>query len=465
MKNRLFRLSILALIGTSVLSCSEKNAQTLTISKVEPQYEANGVSFSVAEVPGASFAMGYTPRGMLVTNAKLHQVLLDGFAVSVRPVSQKLWISVMGDNPSTVIGENLPVTGVTMKDCDKFFKKLGKLTGVPFRLPTEAEWEFSILNGEAVPFKDLREFCSDFYEPDYAPDLDVNPKGPAETKLFVVREPKLRDGIGLLSKSGNLGFRIAVSTDKKFDADILDYLTGSNLKKETGERKDESFDVKGVSFNMIAVKGGSFYMGGTPEQSTYVEDDEKPVHKVTLNDFSIGKTEVTAALWQAVAGYLPVGNKDLQKPVVNVSWYDAQLFIRELNSLTGRFFRLPTEAEWEYAARGGNKSLGYMYSGKSRFIENIAVYNNDQLIEKVATKMPNELGIYDMSGNVWEWCNDYYALYQEDAKDNPTGPDVGTERVNRGGSACGIARTCRVANRSHLPASSVKGSFGFRLAL
>lgn len=220
---------------------------------------------------------------------------------------------------------------------------------------------------------------------------------------------------------------------------------------EKYEAKDEIITVNGVSFKMIAVEGDTFQMG---VDAVY---DEKPVHSVTLSSYHIGETEVTQALWQAVMGSNPSHFKGDNLPVECVSWDDCQAFISRLNQLTGRNFRLPTEAEWEYAARGGNKSRGTQYSG-SNDVNDVAWFEGNSkgkgwLSSKthpVATKAPNELGIYDMSGNVYEWCSDWYGKYSSGAQTNPTGPTSGSNRVYRGGCWFSYAGYCRVANRDSL---------------
>ena len=190
-------------------------------------------------------------------------------------------------------------------------------------------------------------------------------------------------------------------------------------------------------------------MGATSEQGSDAYSDEKPVHQVTLSDYYIGETEVTQELWQAVMGSNPssfTGSGLL--PVEYVSWDDCQTFITKLNVLTGMQFRLPTEAEWEFAARGGNSSQGYKYSGSNN-IDDVAWYgsNSNYNTHEVGTKAPNELGLYDMSGNVWEWCQDWYGSYSSSAQTNPTGPTSGSYRVFRGGGWGSIARACRVSYR------------------
>ena len=229
----------------------------------------------------------------------------------------------------------------------------------------------------------------------------------------------------------------------------------------------------GVTFTMVRVEGGTFTMGATAEQRG-ADSDEKPAHRVTLSDYYIGQTEVTQALWKAVTGYSPTSDGESwdsdyglgdNYPAYNISYNDVQSFITKLNSLTGRTFRMPTEAEWEYAARGGSKSKGYLYSG-SDTIDDVAWYDDNSGVKShpVAQKAANELGLYDMSGNVWEWCSDWYGSYSSSAQTNPTGPSTGSGRVIRGGFWLNDATICRVAVRSG-PAPSDRGNYyGVRLA-
>lgn len=237
---------------------------------------------------------------------------------------------------------------------------------------------------------------------------------------------------------------------------------------ETETEKGIAFTVKGVKFTMIKVEGGTFMMGGDKYAT--------PNHQVTLtNDYYIGETEVTQELWTAVMGSNPSYFKSLdQLPVENTSWDDCKTFITKLNALTGRTFRLPTEAEWEFAARGGNVSKGYIYSGSS-IVDNVAWYwedipsqSEDQAgfgTQPVATKVPNELGIYDMSGNVLEWCEDLFGDYSSSAQINPTGPSSGAFRIYRGGCWTSDDFYCRVEFRSWSAPSTTNFKLGLRLAL
>ena len=208
--------------------------------------------------------------------------------------------------------------------------------------------------------------------------------------------------------------------------------------------------VGNVSFEMVYVQGGTFQMGATAEQGSDAYDGEKPVHSVTLSDFHIGKYEVTQGLWKEVMGENPSYNKAGDNyPVEMVSWEDCQRFIERLNSRTGLNFRLPTEAEWEYAARGGQKSRGYKYSGSTYDLGSVAWYegNSGNRTHPVGQKQANELGLYDMSGNVYEWCYDWYGRYSSSSQRNPSGPASGARRVLRGGCYCNGARFCRVSIR------------------
>ncbi|MDR1343397.1 MAG: formylglycine-generating enzyme family protein [Prevotellaceae bacterium] len=216
---------------------------------------------------------------------------------------------------------------------------------------------------------------------------------------------------------------------------------------------------------MVLVQGGTFEMGCTNEQGSDCADDVQPVHSVTLSNFYIGKYEVTQAQWEALMDSNPSNFRGGNLPVETVSWDDAQKFIERLNAATGKQYRLPTEAEWEYAARGGSKSKGYQYSGSSS-VEEVAWFsdNSEGATHPVGAKRPNELGIYDMSGNVWEWCYDRYGSYPASAQHNPAGASSGSYRVFRGGSWAYDASYCPVFDRGGNSSGDRGYSFGFRLA-
>lgn len=231
-------------------------------------------------------------------------------------------------------------------------------------------------------------------------------------------------------------------------------------------KKDKNFNIDGVEFKMVFVEGETFTMGATSEQGDDAYEDEYPTHRVTLSDYYIGETEVTQALWQAVMGSNPSYFKGDNLPVENVSYDDVKTFITKLNGKTGKTFRLPTEAEWEYAARGGKKSKGYKYSGSNN-IDDVAWYseNSNDKTHPVKTKIPNELGLYDITGNVWEWCSDWYGAYSSSSQTNPTGPSLGSDRVSRGGSWNNNARCCRASYRYDDILSNLGDFLGFRLVM
>ena len=262
---------------------------------------------------------------------------------------------------------------------------------------------------------------------------------------------------------------------------LIHFILNGNWPDEPVTPPNETFTVNGVTFTMVGVQGGTFLMGGTEEQGSFAEAREFPVHEVTLSSYSIGQTEVTQALWVAVMGsnpswYTSVNgyNDNLERPVTNVSWRDCRSFINRLNQLTGRNFRFPTEAEGEFAARGGNLSKGYMYAGSDN-IDEVAWYWNTLQShtegddgygpQPVATKAPNELGIYDMSGNVFEWCLESPYDYTSEPQVDPVGPSEGNDRLCRFGCWVHSARDCRVSYRYTLPVSRTSGVCGLRLAL
>lgn len=225
-----------------------------------------------------------------------------------------------------------------------------------------------------------------------------------------------------------------------------------------------------VSFDMIKVEGGTFTMGATPEQKGEARKDEKPAHQVKLSNFLIGETEVTQTLWREVMGSNPSGYKGSDLPVTNITWDDCHEFIKKLNERTGKTFRLPTEAEWEYAARGGKGSQGYIFSGSNAVLD-VAWHNKDSNRDKhngpyaIKSKDPNELGIYDMSGNVNEWCSDWFGDYTKEAQTNPQGPASGQERVYRGGSWWYYGKSCRVSRRNSGKPDTKSAMVGLRLAM
>ena len=318
-----------------------------------------------------------------------HQVALKSFAIAKYEVTQKLWKEIMGTNPSRIVGDDLPVQNVSWDEVQIFLLWLNQKTGKNYRLPTEAEWEYAARQRQDM-VGNAWEWCSDRWTDDLGFHLTVNPVGTTEGELRALRggsvleknnKPITRKAMAQTSRAGDVGFRLAVPTGEGYPADIYDVMVANKVQRESFEGtdfKNEKFTVGGVAFEMVAVEGGTFTMGGVELPNMPARDNELPLHDVTLDSFKIGRTEVTQALWEAVMGSVPYGNQGPDYPIGNVSWYDAQAFIRRLNALTGRSFRLPTEAEWEYAARGGKKSHGHPFAG-SRYPQGVAQYGYDDM--------------------------------------------------------------------------------------
>ena len=260
--------------------------------------------------------------------------------------------------------------------------------------------------------------------------------------------------------------RQLTDAEEKFKK-VINQQLAENKRLEEATQAVKPFTVGGVSFNMIRVEGGRFLMGA-PENESDAHDNEKPQHWVNLSDYYMGETVVTQALWKAVMGTNPSypSFKGDNHPVTQVSWADCQKFIKKLNEKAGQKFRLPTEAEWEYAARGGNKSKGYKYAG-SNYVEDVAwfAYNSGNKTHPVKGKKPNELGLFDMSGNVWEWCQDWWGSYSNSEQTNPKGLLSGSSRVDRGGGWSDTSGSCRVSYRDRTAPAYTSRSLGFRLAL
>lgn len=258
---------------------------------------------------------------------------------------------------------------------------------------------------------------------------------------------------------------------------LIDYLLSGvwpNVPEEPYEPVIETYTVSSVTFDMLLVEGGTFMMGGR-ENDPYVKPWELPVHEVTLSDYYICTTEVTQALWRAVMGtssnpsWFTSSNgygTDYNRPVESITYANCQNFITKLNQKTGKTFRMVTDAEWEYAARGGKYDHGYMYAGGND-IDEIAWHldNSGEVTHAVGTKTPNELGIYDMAGNVGEWCSDWFAYYTAEAQTNPKGPTTGTARVVRGGSWGQGWRMNRVTYRSDRNPADKNVHVGLRIAM
>ena len=544
---------------TPVATSGSINGTSTTTASGNKIFTVNGVSFEMVAIKGGTFTMGSTDEYAKDDEKPTHDVTLTDYYIGKYEVTQKLWIAVMGNNPSFCKGDDLPVEQVSWIDAQVFLRELNKLTGQNFRLPTEAEWEYaarggtqtSLYNGNIViegkcnsynldkiawysgncgrnytadagcdmsnyykisgweekqypdtigashpvgmkqpnaygiydMLGNVCEWCQDWYVGGYDKGSFTNPTGPDRGFVRVFRggcwnyEAKYcrvtsRAYYVPAYKYDNIGFRIVLSNttdNRKFDLK-------NPLKMDTPDCR--TYNVNGAILEMVPVTGGTFTMGATSEQGEDCKDDEKPIHKVVIDDFYIGKYEVTQQLWEAVMGITifqqrdkanmswPIRGEGRYYPMYYVSWEDCQEFIIRLNQITGLNFRLPTEAEWEYAARGGRKSNGYKYSGDSSLDYN-AWFNGISMGNTVAvgTVIPNELGIFDMSGNVCEWCQDWYGYYGDSSQNNPNGPGSGSKRVIRGGSWNSSYLRCRVSCRGAEGPEKRYDDVGFRLVL
>lgn len=445
-------------------------------------------------VEGGAFMIG----NKSMFDSAIH-ITLSSFYIGKYEVTQEEWEAVMGSNPSTFKGAKWPVESVSWEDCQTFIRKLNTITGKQFRLPTEAEWEYAAGGGhQSIGYKfsgsdniddvawyesnsrgathkvglkrpnelglydmsgNVWEWCQDWYG-NYSNSVQSNPNGPSSGVNRVRRGGSWLAGDELCCVSYRsdytplkgryfLGFRLALSQENQQE----------QARIEQAHREQVQAIVQHLIGNMVEIQGGTFEMGSN-------SGDEAPTHQVTLSSFSIGRYEVTQEEWKAVMDYNPSNFKGFNRPVERVSWEACQTFIRKLNAITGKQFRLPTEAEWEYAARGGNLSRGYKYSGSNN-IEEVAWYdkNSGMMTHDVGLKLPNELGLYDMSGNVWEWCQDWEGRYKRKSQKNPTGPSSGTERVKRGGCWAHPGWNCTFTRRLGITPNSGMDYLGFRLAL
>lgn len=437
-------------------------------------FNVNGVSFDMVFVDGGTYTMGQY-------DFEKHQVTLSDFYMGEIEVTQELWKAVMGNNPGNYlhyVGDNKPVCRVSWYDCQDFIKKLNSMTGVSFRLPTEAEWEYAAKGGckskgykyagsnnldevawhkgnsgdTTHPVKtrksnelglydmlgNIYEWCNDWREEERVYKDQINPQGPSSGTKRVLRGGGFCYSIvgcdfgweqPPTENASSFGLRLALSGSGNSDRSSSSYSSSSSARNSSysqspASSRKEHIKVNGVSFEMIFVSGGTYTMGEYEHQK----------HQVTVSDFYMGETEVTQKLWKAVMGSNPSYHVGDLMPANSVSWDLCQDFIRKLNSMTGRRFRMPTEAEWEYAARGGNSSKGYKYAG-SDVLDRVAWYggNSGSKPHDVKGKVPNELGFYDMLGNVYEWCSDWKADYPKTSQYNPKGPSSGEKKIQRGG--------------------------------
>lgn len=447
---KMILLAALAAALAFLPSCHNDLAQERTMATFKPEKAPDflpGVEF--VKVPTTLFTFNETPAGRLVEGAaESFEAIQHTFWISKEPVPVSFYEAYMGKG-------KYPKNGLSHDQINALLDRAYLSTGLPLILPSESMFEAAMQNGAIDPKEAYCILVADGWDETLPQEkLAINPLNPVDYSYVVSRTRYKKETVEKFRARNVNRFYVAMSIPEDIDPvnEILDKITYGDTEPSDG--KKESFTVNGVTFAMMPVKGGTLTLGATSEQGKYAELDEGPAHAVTLGDYKIGQTEVTAGLWNAVMGFYPVGNfaSYPEQPVCGVSWNDAMEFILKLRKLTGRPFRLPKEDEWEYAARGGALSKGNMFSGSNQSAEVAVCSFKDRKgetvrpkVAPVASKKPNELGLYDMSGNVWEWTFEGQYL--------------------RGGSRLSLNTACRVSNRQAAAAGMKKSTFGFRLAL
>ena len=518
---------------------------------VEEQIDlGKGVKLDMVIIPAGKFMMG-SPASEVgrVDNETQHEVTITKpFYMGKYEVTQEQWQAVMGNNPSAVKGEKLPVTNVPSTHLQNFIEKLNAKSNGGYRLPTESEWEYACRAGtitaysfgDAITPKDANytgskigipatvgnyqanafglfdmhgnvlEWCADWFG-DYPTGVVIDPKGPATGEKRVLRggsfSPQTqRDARsanhvgGLFGASpylvsrwyGDVGIRLASTADIKTEGSLkvtkpdlvavmpavgnllvapfteakakeVQKAVAKSLQKAVDEKEDLG---KGVKLEMVLIPAGKFMMGSPASEVDRVDNETQ--HEVTLTKpFYMGKYEVTQEQWVAVMGNNPSVTKGELLPVTNVFWDDCQDFIKKLNAKTGGGYRLPTEAEWEYACRAGTTTAYFFGDAITTKHANSRERGAGQIIKltTVGCYKPNAFGIYDMHGSVWEWCEDKFGNYPAEALTDPKGPSTGDGHIMRGGSFVFNVSMARSSSRVILPPTRLHViGFGFRLA-
>lgn len=505
-ENKTTTLAATLQVGRSTPVSTQQSGVSVSRDGDKLTFTINGVSFTMIQVEGGTFMRGYA-------SSPVHKVTLSSYYIGETEVTNELWRAVMVKGGFCDPKEkNYPAVDKSWNACHEFITKLNRLCasqldGMCFALPTEAQWEYAARGGNrsngyqfsgsnkskdvawykkkgARPVKlkqpnelgiydmsgNVEEWCQDYFG-DYSSEPQTDPKGPKTGELRVLRggaylfgDYSCRVSCRRRERSGfhssYIGLRLACVPSPDGVAPSNQY---ANTQEKTNSTKapdaNLTFTVKGVSFNMIYVEGGTFTMGWNEAGANH-----HPAHKVKLSTYYMGETEVTDALWKAVMGEDPPYWRGSNYPVCG-TWLDFQEFIKKLNTLcasqlNGKRFAMPTEAQWEYAARGGKKSRGYNYAG-SNTPEDVACFR----CQPVKSKKPNELGIYDMSGNLKEFCQDLYGRYSSDFQTDPKGPSKNEwgAVVTRGGSYSDHSWYAYVYFRTSKSPASFERDSGLRL--
>lgn len=447
----------------------------------ELQFIANGAPFTMIKVAGGTVESLFHNTDSIV---------LPDYYIGQTEVTQELWYSVMGYNPSHFpYSLKHPIENINKNEITEFIYRLNIMTGENFYIPSQAEWIYAASGGNTNS-KGVNSGREDLF---FTAWFDNNSS--SSSQAVAKKEP---NSLGIYDMSGNVAewcysdVKTYYALGGSWEASREDCaLTVKNKPiaentklpsiglrlvlhpktKQTDEglkgrfaARDSSyvFQIGDIYFDMKYVEGGTFMMG-QPENEKPAKKNERPIHEVTLSDYYIGETEVTEQLWNLV-----MDNNNTQDYLIKpkcTNYYDCLNFIIKLNAMTGKTFRLPTEAEWEYAARGGKRSHDYQYAG-SHDIHVVAVYSgNSTSLRPVKQKLPNELGLYDMTGNLREWCHDYYNLYNSEAQTNPIGHVYNEQRVLRGGSWADNQSLCRITTRKNTDPNRNDFTHGFRIVL
>jgi formylglycine-generating enzyme required for sulfatase activity len=451
----------------------------------------------MALIPAGKFEMGSpaNEKGRSDNETQHEVTLTKPFYMGKYEVTQDQWEGLMGNNPSEEKGEKLPVTNVSWEDCQEFIKKLNQKTNGGYRLPTEAEWEYTCRAGTSTaysfgdpfPSKDgnyydskikkplavgsykpnafglydmhgnVFEWCGDWYG-DYPAGIEIDPNGPAKGERRVMRggsffnvvssaRSSFRYNITPTDRDFNHGFRLVRTVDLKAENSVKALKTDTTKVTSALGTLEFTKVIATIEKDMMLIPAGKFMMGSPATEKG--RSDNETQHEVTLTKpFYMGKYEVTQEQWESVMGNNPDDTKGSKLPVTNVSWEACQEFIKKLNAKTNGGFRLPTEAEWEYSCRAGT-TTAYSFGDK---ITPEDVNNDTPKINKhkdedgvmivvkthkpnsVGAYKPNAFGLYDMHGNVCEWCEDWYGDYPAGSVMDPKGPLQGEKHVVRGGS-------------------------------